>query len=438
MSSLSTPNNTRPNNTRPNNTGLSHDDVLSALDDMRSNDVRWRDGKAFSLTYLASPEASALVEKAYAMFAGENALNTAAFPSLRAMQNDVLGFIAPLLGAPSDAAGFLTSGGTESLLMVVFGARQRARARGGFEANGVGSPRYNVVLPSSAHAALEKACRYFDVESRRVQVGPDWRANANDMANAIDDNTILVVCSAPQYPQGVVDPVDAIASVAAERGIPCHVDACMGGMLLPFVASSDMLWNFKATGVTSMSVDLHKYGYSAKGAGVIMYRTKELRNHQSFITDNWLGGFYGSSGVLGTKSGGPIAAAWALTKYFGHEGYADLAHTVRRATLAMHDEIGTIPELVVRAIPDTSLICIGSVDEDRVPIFSVADALAQRGWYVDRQTPPHSIHLTINAIHAPLVAQFASELRQCVLEVRDSRASGNGAAGEAGAYGTVD
>jgi sphinganine-1-phosphate aldolase len=417
---------------------MSPDEVLSALNNLRRDDVRWRDGKAFSLTYLASPEASSLVEKAYAMFAGENALNTNAFPSLRTMQDEVLKFIGPLLGAPNDVAGFMTSGGTESLLMVVYGARQRARAIAGFGPDGVGSPRYNIVLPTSAHAALEKACRYFDVESRRVQVGADWRVDADAMARAIDDHTILVVCSAPQYPQGVVDPVETIARIAEERGIPCHVDACMGGMLLPFLAPKNMVWNFQAPGVTSISVDLHKYGYSAKGAGVIMYRTKELRNHQSFITDNWLGGFYGSSGVLGTKSGGPIAAAWALTKYFGVGGYEDLAHTARRATLEMQSYIAEIPELMVRAFPDTSLLCIGSVDEERVPIFGVADALATRGWYVDRQQPPSSLHLTINAIHAPLLKEFASDLQQCVAQVRELSSTRGATTSGPGTYGTVE
>jgi glutamate/tyrosine decarboxylase-like PLP-dependent enzyme len=306
----------------------------------------------------------------------------------------------------------MTSGGTESLVLVVYGALQRALALRGSERPQ--DQRFNVVLPSTAHAALEKGCAYFNVESRRVPVGADWRADEQAMIAACDENTILIACSAPQYPQGVVDPMELIGQEALRRGIPFHIDACMGGMLLPFLAPANLPWNFSVAGVTSMSVDLHKYGYTAKGSGVIIYANKELRNHQTFFTDNWLGGMYGSSGILGTKSGGPIASAWAMVQYFGHDGYRDLALTARKVSLEIARHIDAIPELVLRAEPDTTLLCIGAKDPQTLPIFSVSRALRKIGWYVDEQTPPDSIHLTVNVVHENRVAEFVADLKAAV------------------------
>ena len=239
----------------------------------------------------------------------------------------------------------MTTGGTESILLAVKAARERGRAERGVE-------RPNVVLPASAHAAFEKAAHYFGLESRRIPVRADWRADVEAMAAAIDDSTVLVVASAPQYPQGVIDPVAEIAALAAERDISCHVDACMGGVTLPYLArlGQDVPpFDFAVEGVTSMSVDLHKFGYTAKGASVIVHRTRALRRYQMFVTEHWLGGTYGSSGLLGTKSGGAIAAAWAVLHHLGDDGYLRLARIARAATEALAAGIRAQPELVLRA-----------------------------------------------------------------------------------------
>src|SRR6478609_3016970 len=208
--------------------GMSRDEIFTRFDELAANDVRWRDGRVFSLAYSAGPDVLALAEDAYRRFSGENALNVDAFPSLRRMQDDVVAVVRGWLGG-ADTAGFMTSGGTESLLLTVKAARDRARAE-----RGIRSP--NMVLPASAHAALEKGAAYFDVESRRIPVRADWRADVEAMAAAVDDDTVLLVASAPQYPQGVIDDVAGVAALAAAHGINCHVDACMGGVTLPFLA----------------------------------------------------------------------------------------------------------------------------------------------------------------------------------------------------------
>jgi glutamate/tyrosine decarboxylase-like PLP-dependent enzyme len=396
---------------------------------MRSGDVRWRDGRAFSLAYSAGPEVHEVADEAYRRFSGDNALNTDAFPSLRRMQTDVVSIVADWVGAGPETAGFMTSGGTESILMAVKAARERGRAE-----RGVTSP--NIVLPTSAHAAFEKACHYFGLESRRVPVRADWRADPEAMAAAVDDDTVLMVGSAPQYPQGVVDPIEEIAALAAARDINCHVDACMGGVTLPYLRRLGFpipAWDLSVHGVTSVSVDLHKYGYTAKGASVIMYRNRTLRAYQTFVTDNWLGGLYGSSGVLGTKGGGSIAAAWAVLQHLGDEGYLRLAATARRGAEQLAAAIASTPELVVRAAPDSTLVAFGAADPDHLDVFAVADELWRLGWYVDKQAPPASLHCTVNAVHDGLIDEFVGSLRTAIDTVLSARSTG-----QSGSYGTVD
>jgi sphinganine-1-phosphate aldolase len=409
--------------------GLDRDDIFDRLDAMKAGDVRWRDGRAFTLAYNAGDDVIAIAEEAYRRFSTENALNTDAFPSLRRIQSDVVAIVGDWLNAGPDGAGFMTTGGTESILMAVKAARERGRKE-----RDIATP--NVVLPTSAHAAFEKGCHYFGLESRRIPVGADWKADVDAMAAAIDDNTVLVVGSAPQYPQGVIDPIPAIAALAAERDINCHVDACMGGVTLTYLKRLGQAippWNFEVAGVTSISVDLHKFGYTAKGASVIMHRNKRLRGYQTFVTDNWLGGIYGSSGVLGTKGGGAMAAAWAVLHYLGDDGYLRLTAAARRACEQLATAVASIHELQLWAQPEATLLSFGASDPSTLDVFAVADALWRRGWYVDRQGPPPSLHFTVNAIHDGKIETFVDDLHASITEVKDAAATG-----AQGAYGTVE
>jgi glutamate/tyrosine decarboxylase-like PLP-dependent enzyme len=396
---------------------------------MRSDDVRWRDGRAFSLAYSAGESVHQVADEAYRRFSGENALNTDAFPSLRRMQSDVVGIVSDWVGAGPDAAGFMTSGGTESILMAALAARERGRAE-----RGVANP--NIVLPASAHAAFEKACHYFGLESRRVPVRSDWRADVEAMRAALDDQTVMVVGSAPQYPQGVVDPIVEIAELADTRGINCHVDACMGGVTLPYLGRLGYQlppWDLSVTGVTSISVDLHKFGYTSKGASVIVHRTKRLRAYQTFVTDNWLGGLYGSSGMLGTKGGGAIASAWAVLHHLGDDGYLRLTAGARRSAERLAAAVASIPGIVLRAEPDATLVAFGAVEPDKLDVFAVADELWRRGWYVDKQGPPASLHCTVNAVHERTLDDFVAALGSSIETVREAKAAGG-----AGSYGTLE
>jgi len=405
-------------------------EVLDDLEQMKGRDVRWRDGRAFTLAYYAGEDVADIARTAYGAFSSENGLNADAFPSLRRIQSDVVDTVSQWLHAPPGSAGFMTTGGTESILMAVLAARERGRAE-----RGVASPE--MVLPTSAHAAFEKAAHYFGVRSRRVPVDGRWKADVDAMAAALTDDTVLVVGSAPQYPQGVIDPIADIAALAAQRDINCHVDACMGGVTLPYLRrlGHDVPpFDFDVPGVTSMSVDLHKFGYAAKGASVIIHRDKKLRSYQTFVTENWLGGLYGSSGVLGTKSGGSMAAAWAVMQYLGDDGYLRLAAAARRATIELAHAIDAIDALVLRAEPEATLVAFSARGDD-LDVFALADALWRRGWYLDRQGPPPTLHCTVNAVHDGIIDDFVADLRAALADVV---ADASTSASTGGVYGALE
>ena len=409
-------------------TGLSAQSIITSFDEMSAHDVQWRDGKAFSLAYNAGPEVLAVAEEAYRRFSGANALNTAAFPSLRQMQGEVIEMAGMWLGSPATAAGYFTSGGTESILMAVKAARDQFRTEASIT-------HPNIVLPTSAHAAFDKAAAYFGVELRRVDVLPTWRADVAAMSERIDKNTIMIVGSAPQYPQGVIDDIPALAALAQRQNINCHVDACMGGVSLAYLGKLGHQippWNLQVDGVTSISVDLHKFGYTSKGASVIMYADKRLRSYQGFFTDQWLGGVYASSGMLGTKSGGAIAAAWAVMHFLGDDGYLGLTQSARVATEKLGHHISGHPHLSLLAQPDALLLSFIANDPQRLNVYAVADEMWKRGWYIDRQEPPQSLHCTVNAVHESVIDAMLIDLDACILSVLDT-----GKSGDVGAYGTL-
>jgi sphinganine-1-phosphate aldolase len=392
-------------------------EVLAALAELKAGDRDWRAGRVFSLVYSAGEEVHELLEAASALYLSENALNTEVFPSLRRIQSDILGAVAGLLGGVEGLAGVTTSGGTESILMAVKAAREWGRADRGIE-------QPSMVLADSAHAAFAKASHYFGVRSIRVPVGDDYRADVEAMAAAVEDDTVLVVASAPSYPQGVIDPVPELAALASDRGILCHVDACMGGFVLPFLerlGHVDRPWDFRVPGVTSISADVHKYGYAPKGVSTVTYRTRELRRYQTFVFDGWLGGAYGSPAMAGTRPAGPLAAAWAVLHHLGEEGYLRLAGAAWGAARILEAGVRAVPGLAVRGEPDATLLAFGAEDPAALDVFAVADALGAKGWYLDRQTPPDSLHATVTAGHVESVDELVADLAEAVAEVGGGR-----------------
>jgi len=398
--------------------GHSYDEIVSSLHDLRRNDARWQEGRTFGLVYDGGSEVHAIAEEAARMYLHENALNTIAMPSLAQIQREVVGNMAALLHG-DDASGFMTSGGTESILMAVKAARERGRAERDIDHG-------EIVVPTSAHAAFHKGGHYFGLDVIKVDVGPDSRADVEAMANAITDRTVLVVGSAPQYPHGVIDPIAELAPLAAAADANFHVDACMGGFVLPFMerlGEPVPLWDFRVPGVTTISLDVHKLGYAPKGASIILHRTKQLRRYQTYSFDDWLGGFYASPNMQGTRSGAPMAAAWAVMQRLGIEGYERLTRTTIDTARKLVAGVRAIDGLEVVGDPEAQLLAITADREwtDRLDIFAVGDALASRGWYLDRQHRPDSLHATVSAGNAPAADDFLTDLAASVAETLGHR-----------------
>lgn len=389
------------------------DSPLDRLREMQAADLPVHGGRTLAYVYDSGlPDVDRIGREAVAAYAGSNGLDPTAFPSLLQMENELVGFTANLLDAPDTAVGTVTSGGTESCLLAVQSARDSRPD--------VTRPR--MVVPSTVHAAFLKAAHYFGVEAVVVPVGEDFRADVAATAAAVDEDperTVLVVVSAPSYAHGVVDPVTEVAALAAARAIRCHVDACIGGWVLPYAArlGRDVPpWTFTVDGVTSISVDLHKYGYAPKGTSVLLHRTPEHRRPQYFAHADWPGYTMLNSTMQSTKSGGPLAGAWAVVQSLGDTGYELLSRDVFEAVDAIVAGIADIPALRVVAAPDSTLVALAT--DDSCDPFTVCDEMATRGWYVQPQMSyggqPPTIHLSVSAATNAHVGELLVALQESV------------------------
>ncbi|MFJ3499264.1 pyridoxal phosphate-dependent decarboxylase family protein [Streptomyces sp. NPDC090135] len=398
-------------------------EVLAELRGLREADAPTRGGRTFAYVYDAGVEGlDELAAAAYTSFATVNGLDPTVFPSVARLENDVVGAVAALLGAPG-ARGTFTSGGTESILLAVKTARDHARAE-----RGVTAPQ--LVLPSTAHAAFHKAAHYLGLEAVVVPVDPDtFRADARAIDAAVTDRTVLVVASAPSYAHGVVDPVAEIAAAAAGRGVLCHVDACIGGWLLPHLRRAGRKvepFDLSVPGVTSLSVDLHKYGYADKGASVVLYRDAGLRRHQYFAHAGWPGYPVVNPTVQGTKSGGLLAQAWAVLRYVGEDGYTALAGRVAEASDRLLAGLRAIPGVRVLGDPAAGLVSFTVLDGGGRPDLSLllhlADEMRGLGWYLQPQLSfdglPPNLHLTLTPATAGRVDALVEDLGTALVAAR--------------------
>jgi glutamate/tyrosine decarboxylase-like PLP-dependent enzyme len=335
-----------------------------------------------------------------------------------------------LLGAAGNEVGTMTSGGTESILLAVKTYRDWARV---YRPN---VTRPEMLVPESAHPAFLKAAQYFDVKAVRVPVDRQFRADVKAMAESCNDQTICIIASAPSFPQGVVDPVEQMGVVAATRKIGLHVDACLGGFMLPFLERLGYrvpAFDFRVAGVTSISADLHKYGYAAKGASAVLYRNAKLRRLQFFVATDWPGGLYGSPTMAGTRPGGAIAAAWAALMSLGEDGYLELAEKTMAVTRQLMRGIEAIEGFYIIGQPDMSVFTFASADLD---IFAVGDRMLAKGWRIDRQKNPDCLHMIATPNHALAVKPFLADLRKAAAQVRRKPLS-NGQNQQAMLYGVT-
>ncbi|HEY3711809.1 MAG TPA: aminotransferase class V-fold PLP-dependent enzyme [Amycolatopsis sp.] len=387
-------------------------DVLAQLRELRAGDLPTHGGRTLAYVYDSGlSEVDEIAAAAHALASSANGLDPTAFPSLLRMENDLVATAAGLLGGDAETVGTVTSGGTESCLLAVLAARD---ARPDLAAP-------NLVLPETAHAAFHKAAHLFGVRKVVVPVDPvTFRADPEAMAAAIDESTVLVVASAPSYAHGVVDPVPEIAAAAAARGVRMHVDGCIGAWVLPYFArlGADVPpFDFRVPGVTSLSVDLHKYAYCAKGVSVLLHANAGLRRTHYFASADWPGYTMLNPTLQSTRSGGPLAAAWAVVRHLGDEGYLRLAEVTREAVARIREGVAGIDGLRILGDPDSTLIAFTAAGAG-FDLFTVADEMKARGWYVQPQfahgSSPLNLHLTVTAANHGSEAEFLADLTASV------------------------
>jgi glutamate/tyrosine decarboxylase-like PLP-dependent enzyme len=389
------------------------DEVLAELTALQAGDVPTHGGATMAYVYDSGrTDVDGLAAAAQAAFQWTNALDPTAFPSVARIENDLVGTAAALLGGGPGTVGTLTSGGTESCLLAVLAARERWRARGS-------SGRARLLLPVTAHAAFRKAAHLFDLEVVDVPVDPGTcRADAAAVRSALDARTALVVVSAPSYPHGVLDPVGEIAGLAAAAGAGCHVDACIGGWVLPFLDDVPEPFDLSVPGVTSLSVDLHKYGYAPKGVSVLLTADPELRQAHWFASAEWPGYPVVNPTLAGTRPAGPMAAAWAVHRLIGVPGFRQLARDTRAATVALVEGAGRIAGLRVVGTPVSTLVAVAQDGPAGTDVLNLADEMTARGWLLQPQPPfaqpdgdlPATLHLTVTGATAGRVDALLADL----------------------------
>ncbi|MEM8498583.1 MAG: aspartate aminotransferase family protein [Pseudomonadota bacterium] len=411
-------------------TGCDSTAILSQLDAFKEHDPNFKEGKVWSLVYYLNENHSDFLKESYHRFASENGLNPGAFKSLKKMESEVISATADILNGTEEVCGVVTSGGTESCLMAVKTYRDMARKKRRIK-------RPEMIMPASAHVAWFKASEYFGVKIRLVPLLADMSPDMKKLKRMVNRNTVMILGSAPEYPHGTIDPIEAMGEIAQKHTIPLHVDACVGGFILPFMEMNgeDLpLWDYRVPGVTSISADIHKYGYAAKGASTITYRSLDYLRYQMFVYEDWPGGVFASSALLGTRPGGAYAAAWSVLQLFGKQGYLELAHDTSEAVSRMKAGVEAISELEVMGNPQGPLFAFQSTSA-HLNILAVGDQMDAMGWQVNRNQYPSGLHAMVTAQHLKVVDDYIADLNKAVDTVRANPALGE--QGSAATYGMI-
>ena len=402
--------------------GTDRETLDRLLEEAAADDADWLSRMAVGTNYPAGDDVLAVAKHAYLRYFSTNGLLPDLFPSLARFEREVIDYVAGLFHGP-DAAGSITSGGSESILMGVKSARDRARRLH----PEITEPE--MVVPESAHPAFWKGAHYFGLKLVRVDLGPDHEVDVEAYRSAITDRTVLLVGSAPSLTLGMVDPIAELAPIAAERDIGFHVDGCVGGFFLPFVEQLGEpvpLWDFRVPGVTTISADLHKFGFAAKGASVVMSRDHDVFENQPFRfggperPDDW----YVTPSMTGTRPGGAIAAAWAVMTYLGEEGYRDRVRSTLRYLHRWWEGIEAIEGLEVMGKPVMSVFAVTSKTLD---MFAIAKGMEQRGWltFADNHPVP-ALRFMQSPGHEPHVGRYLADLRDVAELVRTGELTSDG------------
>jgi sphinganine-1-phosphate aldolase len=394
--------------------GLAGEAILADLEQRQSREPSVHGARLFGLVYpTGRADLEDLLEEVNRRYLFGNALNPFKFAELAALEGQVIDAVSALLHRPDDGGGTMTSGGTESILMSMLVNRERARGRG--------VERPQILAPISAHPAYAKAAHYFGMDVVPVPLDADWRADVGAAASLIGPSTAVVVASAFSYPYGIMDPVEELAGLAAEHGTGCHVDACIGSFVLPFLDRLGVEvppWDFRVEGVTEMSADVHKYGYCPKGASVVLHRDADWFGHQVFLYDDWPSGLYGSPAMAGARPAAPIATAWAAINHLGLDGYTEIMRGLMETTEKVRAGIEAIDGLEIVGDPIGPVLAVRS---DTLDLDAVADVMDDRSWNLNRNTDPRGLHVMLSPAHAAVADELLADLRDAVENHGESR-----------------
>ncbi|MFW2334597.1 pyridoxal phosphate-dependent decarboxylase family protein [Ilumatobacter sp.] len=415
MTTTSSDPDARPVNSVMPSTGRDHDEIIAELTGIaRAEDSVWEGGGCSGTIYCGDRDHYGFMAEAFELFAHVNALQRDMCPSVTRFEGEIIAMTIDMLHAGAvdgtEPAGMVTSGGSSSILHAVLAYREQGRDRDG-------KHRPNIVKPETGHPAFDKAGHLLGVEVRRAPIDPETtHADVEAMAGLIDDQTIAIVGSAPNYGYGTIDPIDELGALALDRGVGLHVDGCLGGFILPWgeVLGYDLpTWDFRVPGVTTISADTHKYGYGFKGTSVLAFADKTLRNGQYFYLTDWTGGKYCSPGIDGSRSGGLLAATWAAMVSLGREGYVEHARGIFETSFAMQDVVRSHPALRIMGDPS---FCF-SFTSDEFDIYHVNDVLKSRGWRLNGQQYPDAVHMAVTRpqVQPGVVERFADDLAEAVL-----------------------
>ncbi|CAF2252850.1 unnamed protein product [Brassica napus] len=388
--------------------------VLEKMETEKRNDPNWQ-GKCSGTVYIGGNESEGhftLINQACSMFAHTNPLHIDVFQSVVRFESEVVAMTAALLGSKETVSGEqicgnMTSGGTESIVLAVKSSRDYMKYKKGIK-------RPEMIIPESGHSAYDKAAQYFNIKLWRVPVGKDFRADVKAMRRHINRNTIMIVGSAPGFPHGIIDPIEELGQLALSYGICFHVDLCLGGFVLPFARKLGYqipAFDFSVQGVTSISIDVHKYGLAPKGTSTVLYRNHEIRKHQFVAVTEWSGGLYVSPTIAGSRPGSLVAGAWAAMMSLGEEGYLENTGKIMEASKRLEEGVRGISELFVVGKPDMTIVAFGSKSLD---IFEVNDIMSSKGWHLNALQRPNSIHICVTLQHVPVVDDFLQDLREAV------------------------
>ncbi|KAK9707587.1 hypothetical protein RND81_07G206900 [Saponaria officinalis] len=391
--------------------------VVEVMKEEKKKDVAWQ-GKCSGTVYIGGTESEghfSLINEACSMFAHTNPLHLDVFQSIVRYESEVVAMTAALLASKSKTSGGhicgnMTSGGTESIILAVKSSRDYMKAE-----KGITKPE--MIIPVSAHSAYDKAAQYFNIKLRRVPVDDKFQADVKAIRRCINKNTIMIVGSAPGFPHGIIDPIEELGKVAMSFGVCLHVDLCLGGFVLPFARKLGYPippFDFSVLGVTSISVDVHKYGLAPKGTSVVLYRNHEIRKHQFVAVTEWSGGLYVSPTIAGSRPGGLIAGAWAAMMSLGEEGYLKNTKQIMEVSKKIQEGIKGIPELFIVGKPDMTIVAFGS---EVVDIFEINDIMSSKGWHLNALQRPNSLHICVTLQHVTVVDDFLKDLQESVQTV---------------------